>query len=156
MTYKTSTLNPHAKEFIPSKTEDCVAVHAELLAKRTLQRGSERDFNKDEIGEIPKITSYDNLEQVAQIAYSNLNCKPSYYELYWDGQHAILDSPSGSVQFPDMTIRQIVRYYFDDIPFEFAQDDTALDDHASNAPAIAVNIIPIYEENSWHSWKQIA
>ena len=139
MTYKTSTLNPRAKEFIPfqdSSTFVLNPVHAELLAKR--------DFNKDEIGEIPKITNYDGLQQVAQIAYSNLNCKPSYYELYWDGQHAILDSPSGSVQFPNITIREIICLHFDDTPLEFSQEDKALDEPASNSPAIIVNITPIY------------
>ena len=131
----TSTLNPNAKEFIPFHTLNPCA--KEFIPFTT--------YNTSEMVEIPKITCYDDLQQVAQIAYSNLNSKPSYFELYWNGKHAILDTHNSSLQFPDMTIRNILRYYFDDTPFEFAQDDAALDEPASNAPAIAVNIIPLYE-----------
>lgn len=112
-------LNPNATPFVP------------------------KSFQDNSNFEIPKITNYDGLQQVAQIAYCNLTCKPSYYELYWDGQRVILDNSHNSWQFPDMTIRQIIHSHFDETPLEFAEENTALDEPASNAGAIIVTITPI-------------
>jgi hypothetical protein len=151
MTY---TLNPNAKEFIPSmthsKTEDFVInpIHAELLAKRALEKQIEAQIKK-----IPTITSIDGLEQVAQISYHHQTGQDTY-ELYCNGQHAILDNRRCSWQFPNISIRDIIHFHFDG---NFVlKDDPALDQLASSVPTILVDITPVYEEeNTWHRWKQI-
>ena len=150
MTYasKASTLNPNAKEFIPSKTEDFVLIHAELLAKRALEKQIEAQIKK-----IPTLTSTDGLEQVAQISYHHPTGDDTY-ELFWDGQYAILDNRRCSWQFPNMSIRDIIHFHFDG---NFVLNDPALDQLASTVPAILVDITPVDdEENYWHRWKQIA
>ena len=149
MTYasKASTLNPNAKEFIPSKTEDFVLIHAELLAKRALEKQI-----KAQIKKIPTLTSIDGLEQVAQISY-HLHGDVDIYELFWNGKHAILDNRQESWQFPDMPVRDIIHFHFHG---NFVlKDDPALDEPASYAPAIQVDVTPVEdEENTWHRWKQ--
>jgi hypothetical protein len=149
MTYA-STLNPNAKEFIPSKTEDFILnpIHAELLAKRALEKQIEAQIKK-----IPTLTSTDGLEQVAQISYHHHTGQDTY-ELFWDGQYAILDNRRCSWQFPNMSIRDIIHFHFDG---NFLLNDPALDQLASTVPAILVDITPVDdEENYWHRWKQIA
>ena len=150
MTYasKASTLNPNAKEFIPSKTEDFVLIHAELLAKRALEKQI-----KAQIKKIPTLTSIDGLEQVAQISYHHHTGQDTY-ELFWDGQYAILDNRRCSWQFPNISVRDIIHYHFDG---NFVLNDPALDQLASVVSALLVDITPVEdEENYWHRWKQIA
>jgi len=154
MTYasKASTLNPNAKEFIPSvthsKTEDFVLIHAELLAKRALEKQI-----KAQIKKIPTLTSTDGLEQVAQISYHHPTGDDTY-ELYWNGQYAILDDRCWSWQFPNISIRDIIHFHFDE---NFVlNDDPVLDQLASTVPAVHIDVTPVYdEENTWHRWKQI-
>ena len=151
MTYasKAYTLNPNAKEFIPShsKTEDFVLIHSELLAKRALEKQIEAQIKK-----IPTLTSTDGLEQVAQISYHHPTGDDTY-ELFWDGQYAILDNRRCSWQFPNMSIRDIIHFHFDG---NFVLNDPALDELASAVSALLVDITPVEdEENTWHRWKQI-
>ena len=130
------TMNPFAKEFVSkNKTLDTLSVlsttvaenvlfelnpvHKELLAQRALEAL---------ITQIPTITSVDDLEQVAQISTTD-----GVYELFWNGTHAILDNRISSWQFPDMSIRDIIHYYFDDITIS---PDSSIDLLASSAPAI--------------------
>jgi len=105
-----------------------------------------------QVVEIPTITNYNGLEQVAQISY-HLHGDVDIYELFWNGTHAILDNRSRSWQFPDMPIRDIIHFHFHG---NFVlKDDPALDQPASYAPAIQVDITPVEdEENTWHRWKQ--
>jgi hypothetical protein len=150
MTYasKASTLNPNAKEFIPFQDSTLNTIHAELLAKRALEKQI-----KAQIKKIPTLTSTDGLEQVAQISYHHHTGQDTY-ELFWDGQYAILDNRRCSWQFPNMSIRDIIHFHFDG---NFVLNDPALDQLASTVPAILVDITPVEdEENYWHRWKQIA
>ena len=158
------TMNPFAKEFVSknkTKTLDSLSVlsttvaenvlfelnpvHKELLAQRALEAL---------ITKIPTITSVDDLEQVAQISYHHHTGQDTY-ELFWDGQYAILDNRRCSWQFPNMSVRDIIHYHFDE---NFVlKDDPALDQLASVVSALLVDITPVEdEENYWHRWKQIA
>ena len=140
------TMNPFAKEFVSkNKTLDTLSVlsttvaenvlfelnpvHKELLAQRALEAL---------ITQIPTITSVDDLEQVAQISYNHEN-GVDIYELFWNGTHAILDNRISSWQFPDMSIRDIIHYYFDDITIS---PDSSIDLLASSAPAIQLLVTP--------------
>jgi hypothetical protein len=155
------TMNPFAKEFVSknnkTKTLDTLSVlsttvaenvlfelnpvHKELLAQRALEAL---------ITKIPTITSVDDLEQVAQISTTD-----GVYELFWNGTHAILDNRISSWQFPDMSIRDIIHYYFDD---EITiSPDSSIDLLASSAPAIQLLVTPFSDPTYWseHPWKSI-
>jgi hypothetical protein len=75
-----------------------------------------------------------DLEQVAQIAY-----KDSLFELYWNGTNAILDNRQKSWKFANLTIRKIIYAVFGTV--QIANENTALDEPASYAPAIIVDIM---------------
>jgi hypothetical protein len=155
------TMNPFAKEFVSknnkTKTLDTLSVlsttvaenvlfelnpvHKELLATRALEAL---------ITKIPTITSVDDLEQVAQISTTD-----GVYELFWNGTHAILDNRISSWQFPDMSIRDIIHYYFDD---EITiSPDSSIDLLVSSAPAIQLLVTPFSDPTYWseHPWKSI-
>ncbi len=154
------TMNPFAKEFVSknkNKTLDTLSVlsttvaenvlfelnpvHKELLAQRALEAL---------ITKIPTITSVDDLEQVAQISTTD-----GVYELFWNGTHAILDNRISSWQFPDMSIRDIIHYYFDD---EITiSPDSSIDLLASSAPGIQLLVTPFSDPTYWseHPWKSI-
>ena len=159
-------MNPFAKEFVSknnkTKTLDTLSVlsttvaenvlfelnpvHKELLAQRALEAL---------ITKIPTITSIDDLEQVAQISYNHEN-GVDIWELFWNGTHAILDNRISSWQFPDMSIRDIIHYYFDD---EITiSPDSSIDLLASSAPAIQLLVTPFSDPTyywSEHPWKSI-
>lgn len=155
------TMNPFAKEFVSknnkTKTLDTLSVlsttvaenvlfelnpvHKELLAQRALEAL---------ITKIPTITSVDDLEQVAQISTTD-----GVYELFWNGTHAILDNRISSWQFPDMSIRDIIHYYFDD---EITiSPDSSIHLPASSAPAMQLLVTPFSDPTYWseHPWKSI-
>jgi len=139
----TSTLNPRAKEFIPFQ-DQINPIHAELLAKRALERDLQAKIKK-----ISKITRYNGLEQVAQLVYHK-NGK-DVYEVLRDGTNIFLDFTRGSWKFPDMTLRQIIHFHFDD---DFILNDSQLDILASEASSTVIHLEPIdHGENDWHRWK---
>ena len=174
--FASKTLNPLAKEF--SFKHTCLNTfnnqHQQLEKLDTLSAAvaesvldTQSDFHEAQkvidgfrakraleaqVIEIPNITNYDGLEQVAQISY-HLQTGQDIYELFWNGKHAILDNRQESWQFPDMPVRDIIHFHFDG---NFVlKDDPALDEPASYAPAIQVDVTPIEdEENTWHRWKQ--
>lgn len=150
-------MNPFAAEFVPmnpSKTSknnknkakalDTLAALSMTVADKVLQPVTHLQFElhlhkelakrlEDQIIKIPTITSVDGLQQVAQIStYYGV------YELFWNGTHAILDNSSSSWQFPDMTIRRILQYYFGNFT---THENPLLDHPASYAPAIHVSLI---------------
>lgn len=140
------TLNPHAKEFIPFQ-DQINPVHAELLAQRSLERDLQAKIKK-----ISKITRYNGLEQVAQLIYHHQTGQ-DVYEVLRDDNHIFLDFPRGSLKLPDMTLRQIIQFHFDD---DFILNDSQLDILASNASSTVIHLEPIdHGENDWHRWKQI-
>lgn len=112
----TSTLNPLADEYDPVLT--ALQELSEKIAESVL----------DPI-DLERI----DLEQVAQITF-----KDRLFELYWNGKHAILENRRGSWQFPNMTIRKIICTFFGPVDFDY---NTALDEPASYAPAIVINIL---------------
>jgi hypothetical protein len=141
------TFNPNAKEFVPnSKTlhmNELDPVYHELFAEHTMEA---------QIKKIPKITNYLNLEQVVQISYYDREGANNYelFSLYWDGQNAILDSYNDSWQFPDMTLRAIIHYHFDnDTSVKISDESHALDEPASYAPCIQVDVTQIFDELDW-------
>ena len=109
----TSTLNPLADEYDPVLT--------------ALQELSEKIA--ESVLDIDPI----DLEQVAQITF-----KDRLFELYWNGKHAILENRISSWQFPNMTIRNIICTFFGPVDFDY---NAALDEPASYAPAIIINIL---------------
>ena len=109
----TSILNPLAAEYDPV-----------LAALQQLSEEIAESVLLDPVGPI-------DLEQVAQITY-----KDRLFELYWNGKHAILENRIDSWQFPNMTIRKIICTFG---PVDFDYND-ALDEPASYAPAIIINI----------------
>ena len=157
-------LNPNARSFVPidSKTDSKISLlqlhdslnkikkdqqlhldQLELLSRRV----AETLFEPIQVSQlerklkncpqqafiIPAITNYDGLEQVAQITHSS-----GIYEVFWDSQknRILFDGPVHSWQFSNMTIRQLVTYYFGvDIA-----DDSTFDQLASSAPAVLVDI----------------
>ena len=115
-------------------------VHKELLEKRAFEAQFKR---------IPAITSTDGLEQVAQI-YFHHQTGIDIVELFWNGTHAILDNRRVAWQFPDMSIRDIIHYYFDEDTSVTISEHSALDDPASYAPAIHLHVYPIFDnELDW-------
>jgi hypothetical protein len=134
-----STLNPLAAEFFPAQVQDefheAKQVINQLKALRALEA---------QVKQISKITNYDGLEQVAQITYNN-PIRDEYYELFWDGEHAIIDCSYASWQYPDMTIRHIVHHHFDEngvISLSDTIDQSVLDEPASYSPAIQLTLYP--------------
>ena len=85
---------------------------------------------------IPKITDVSGLEQVAQISYNN-----DLFELFWDGQHALLDTATHSWQFPNMSIRDIIHCYFNNVII--STDSDRLDELVSTAPALQLTLTHI-------------
>jgi hypothetical protein len=115
-------------------------VHKELLEKQAFEAQFKR---------IPAITSTDGLEQVAQISFHH-QTGVDIVELFWNGTHAILDNRRVAWQFPDMPIRDIIHYYFDEDTSVTISEHSALDDPASYAPAIHLHVYPIFDnELDW-------
>ena len=159
-----STLNPLASEFVPAQIQDSQEVQDQesqdefyeanqVVSKLKALRALEAQAKI-----IPKITNYDGLQQVAQITYHH-PVRDEFYELFWNGTHAILDRPSKSYsdswQYPDMTIRRIIGHYLDENILITAGTRTDWADAlASSAPAIQLHVTPVYDEqNTWHRWK---
>ena len=133
-----------ANAFTTNKDTECTfelnPVHKELLEKRAFEAQFKR---------IPAITSTDGLEQVAQI-YFHHQTGIDIVELFWNGTHAILDNRRVAWQFPDMSIRDIIHYYFDEDTSVTISEHSALDDPASYAPAIHLHVYPIFDnELDW-------
>lgn len=150
-----STLNPLAAEFFPAQIEVQVQVQDEFHeAKQVINELKALRALEAQVKQISKITNYDGLEQVAQITYHH-PIRDEYYELFWNGQHALIDCSYASWQYPDMTIRHIVHHHFDENGV-ISIDQSVLDEPASYAPAIQLDFTPIAdEENYWHRWKTI-
>ena len=164
-----STLNPLAAEFIPGQVSAKVSakVYTKVPAKiqdefyeanQVINQLKALRALEKQVKMIPKITNYDGLEQVAQITYHH-PVRDEYYELFWNGKHAILDCPSKSYsdswQYPDMTIRHIIGHYIDEnILISDGTDPVTAYALASSAPAIQLHVTPVYDdENTWHPWK---
>ena len=150
-----STLNPLAAEFIPAQVAQIQDQESQdqdgfYEVNQYIEKFKELRALEAQVKEIPKITNYDDLQQVAQIQHHTIT-GPNLYELFWNGQHAILDSSSEtsscSWQYPDMTIRHILQHYFDQniiIKGEYTHDtDDYTDDlmHPSSTPAIQLHVI---------------
>ena len=154
-------MNPNAKEFVPmgSKPSKTELVQQELTqldvvssstAENVLQPLSHIQLEqslkiraqraKTVRVLIPTITNMDGLEQVAQIKY-RVNNTTCIFEIFWDplNNRAIIDNTNISYQYTDMTIRKLIHAHFD-IPVKIIEKDARLDEPASYAPAIVLNV----------------
>ena len=161
----TMTLNPNALPFVPisktsknnkNKTKSLDALqalstsvaekvlqplsHIELELKLVLKQLLAKRALEATIIQIPKITNVDRLEQVAQISYHH-RTGTDFFELFWDGTHAILDNRDCSWRFPNMTISDIIHYHFNQGTSVTISPDSH--DLASYAPAIQIDVTPI-------------
>ena len=113
-----------------------------------------------EITRIPKVTCFDDLEQVAQIVYNHQTGR-NIFELLWDKEKhkAILNCSACSWEVPNVTIRDIIHDHFDDeYHVNILNESKLLDQLVSSAPAVVVHIQPVfYEELDWkiQSYKKI-
>ena len=157
-------MNPNAKEFVPmalkpSKPSKTELVQQELtqldvvssstaenvlqpLSHIQLEQSLKIRAQKAKTARvlIPTITNMNGLEQVAQIKY-RVNNTTCIFEIFWDplNNRAIIDNTNISYQYTDMTIRKLIHAHFD-IPVKIIEKDSRLDEPASYAPAIVLNV----------------
>ena len=157
-------MNPNAKEFVPMGSKPSKPSKTELVQQQLTQLDVVSSSTAENVLQplshiqleqslkiraqkaktvrvlIPTITNMDGLEQVAQIKY-RVNDTTCIFEIFWDplNNRAIIDNTNISYQYTDMTIRKLIHAHFD-IPVKIIEKDARLDEPASYAPAIVLNV----------------